>query len=422
MDLVIEGRALLETGLTSCCIGVTEGRISKIAKTIQEADRRLNFHNLILMPAGVDLHVHFREPGMTHKEDFGTGSMAAAAGGTSYVLDMPNTQPPTRTAADVKEKIASASRKSFVDFGVAALLDLKTDIESLVETATALKMYIGETTGDLGVAEDGAKELLRRVASKRVTTLVHAEHVRPLEDVTERDLRDHDGRRSEALELEASQLVFDNVEGENRVHLLHVTQSRIIEQARRRNITTEVTPHHLFLDTGHKLGAWGKINPPLRSKRTRVELWNAFRSGAADTLGSDHSPHTTEEKEDDFDSAPSGMPGVETRLPLMLNMVARKKLDLSFVSRCCSTRPAEILWLRKGKIAEGYDADIMAVDFRKIKRIRADELKTKCGWTAFEGMKGIFPKSVMIRGEEIASDGEITGERTGRFSSGGESG
>lgn len=415
MDAVVKGKALLGSGLTDCCIGIEDGRIAKIAKVIERADRRYDFSGRLILPAGVDLHVHFREPGMTHKEDFETGSMAAAAGGVSFVLDMPNTKPPTRTASDIEEKVRLASKKSYVCFGVAALLDERTDIGKVSKSATAFKIYLGETTGDLGIDAKALPRLLADAKDSGIPVFVHAEHVDPLEDSVEKNLVDHDRRRSARLETEAARAVLDATPAGAGVHLLHVTQAKILESARRvKGVTAEITPHHLLLDSGMDLGTRGKINPPLRPKATRIKLWEAFADGLNDTLGSDHSPHTIDEKEEDFDAAPSGMPGVETMIPLMLERVASRKLDLKVLCKAVSERPAELLGIRKGRLEQGYDADLIAVDLDKVLKIRADRLHSKCGWTAYEGWEAVFPEFVMIGGSEVARLGSITGEKCGK--------
>ena len=415
MDAVVKGKALLDSGLTDCCIGIDDGKIVKIAKVIERADRRYDFSGHLIMPAGVDLHVHFREPGMTHKEDFETGSMAAAAGGVSFVLDMPNTRPPTRTASDIEEKSKLASKKSYVDFGIAALLDERTDIGKASKSAMAFKIYLGETTGDLEIDAKILPKLLADAKDTGIPIFVHAEHVDSLDDKVENNLADHDRRRSPKLETKAAKAVFDAKPSGARIHLLHVTQMEILASARKETkITTEVTPHHLLLDSGMNLGTKGKINPPLRSKATRILLWEAFAKGLNDTLGSDHSPHTIDEKEEDFDAAPSGMPGVETMIPLMLKRVADRKLDLQVFSRAVSEGPAELIGVKKGNLKEGYDADLIAIDLKTIVRIKADKLHSKCGWTAYEGWEAVFPEFMMIGGNEVARFGSITGERCGK--------
>lgn len=413
LDAVVEGKVLLDTSLVDCCIGIVDGKIAKIAKTIGKADERHDFSGKIIMPAGIDLHVHFREPGMTRKEDFGTGSTAAACGGTTFVIDMPNTKPPTRTVAEIKEKSSRVSKKSFVDFGLAALLYPKSDAVKLSKEAMAFKIYLGETTGGLGIAPEDLVASISKAGERHV--FVHAEHLGKLDDTVEAGLRDHDRRRSESHEVEAVSKVISARGGGSKVHLLHVTQAEVLELAKLSGVTAEVTPHHLLLDNGSSLGTMGKINPPLRSKATRIRLWEAFSSGKADTLGSDHSPHTIDDKDVEFNEAPSGMPGVETLIPLMLQKVAERKLNISLLSRYCSRKPARICGLKKGRIEVGFDADLIAVDLRKSIRIRADNLHSKCGWTPYEGMPGVFPLATFLRGEEIAREGELSGDRIGRF-------
>jgi dihydroorotase len=415
MDAVVKGKALLDLGLMDCCIGIDDGKITRIAKVIERADRRFDFSGRLILPAGVDLHVHFREPGMTHKEDFETGSMAAAAGGVAFVLDMPNTKPLTRTPSDIEEKIKIASKKSYVDFGVAVLLDERTDIANTSKLAMAFKLYLGETTGIGRIDPGSLRELLTRTKDAGIPTFIHAEHIDPLDDTVEEDLSDHDRRRSQVMEMKAARAVLDARPADARVHLLHVTQARILEMIEdHKETTAEVTPHHLLLDKDMELGTRGKINPPLRAKATRLALWEAFSRGLNDTLGSDHSPHTIEEKEEDFDAAPSGMPGVETMIPLMLKLLADRKIDIRVLCRAVAERPAEIIGVRKGAIRPGYDADLIVVDLNKVSKIRADKLHSKCGWTAYEGWEAIFPEFVMIGGNEIARLGNITGERCGR--------
>ena len=413
MDAIVEGRVLLDTGIENCCIGIEDGKISKIAKTIERADKRYSLSNMIILPSAIDLHVHFRDPGLTHKEDFETGSMAAACGGVTYVLDMPNTKPPTRNMSDVEEKIEIGSKKSYVDFGVAALLNDRTDCEKVASKSTAFKIYLGETTGSLGVPPDSLGQLIASASRTDRPIMIHAEHLGRLKDGTERNLSDHDRRRSGEQEISAAKFICESISGNAKLHLLHVTQNEILDLARKKGVSTEVTPHHLLLDTECGLGTRAKINPPIRSKSVRARLWEAFCEGRCDTLGSDHSPHTIGEKEDDFDAAPCGMPGVETMLPLMLKLVADRKIKIQTLVRSCARRPAEIIGIDKGRISVGMDADLIAVDLTKASKIQSDRLHSKCGWTPFEGMEAIFPSLVLIGGEEVARDGSITGDRRG---------
>ena len=200
-----------------------------------------------------------------------------------------------------------------------------------------------------------------------------------------------------------------------RLHICHVSAKESIPLVENGpNLTSEVTPHHLILDRDSKRGSHAKVNPPLRKREDRHALFKALQSGTFDIIASDHAPHTIDEKKEDFEYAPSGMPGVETMLPLMFHMVEEKHLSLSdLVKRVC-VRPAEIFGVPKGKIAVGYDADLVVVDFSDCRMIKADQLHSKCGWTAYEGMPGVFPKKVFIRGQLMIDDGEQVGEAKGR--------
>jgi dihydroorotase len=180
------------------------------------------------------------------------------------------------------------------------------------------------------------------------------------------------------------------------------------------NLTSEVAPHHFLLDRSGNLGAFGKVNPPLRKREDRQALFQALKDGAFDVIASDHAPHTIEEKEEDFDYAPSGVPGVETMVPLVMQHVKDKQLELSGAIRRLCERPAEIFGVRKGRIAVGYDADLMIFDMAKISIIKADALHSKCGWTPYEGMNAVFPKAVFLRGRLMVEDGSQVGERMGR--------
>jgi dihydroorotase len=196
---------------------------------------------------------------------------------------------------------------------------------------------------------------------------------------------------------------------ETKVHICHVSSAEGAALVSKSSFTSEVTPHHLFFNIGADLGAKGKVNPPLRQEKDQDALWNALKSGAIDIMASDHAPHTLEEKEV-FENAPSGMPGVETMLPLMLWRVKHNRFDLSRLVNAISERPAEIFGLKKGKIKAGYDADLIMVDMRKETEISEDELHSKCGWSAYDGLSVVFPKYTYLRGEIVIEDWELTGE------------
>ncbi len=410
--MIIEGRAYVRGSLQDCCIGVENGRIAEIKRTLK-GDEKLRFGGIIL-PAGIDLHVHFREPGLTRKEDFLSGTTAAACGGITCAFDMPNTLPPATTPERMEEKVAAVERKAFVDFGLYAGLTEESDIDGLAETATAFKMYLTASEGDLAVGDFskllGLREELS-AAGKFIS--VHCEDPGHIRDREAKRLEDHLASRPDSAEVGGIEMA-KRLKG-LRVHVAHLSSERGLTSLAGTGFTSEVAPHHLFLNVNCDLGAFAKVNPPLRHKHDQNALWQAFTDGRIDVVASDHAPHTMDEKEASFDSAPAGMPGVETTIPLLLERVRRGSLPLErFVNTVCE-RPAEMLSLKKGRIEVGYDADMIAVDLKRPRRIRADDLHSKCGWTPFEGMSGVFPQTTIFRGEQIVRDGTAIGKPSGRY-------
>jgi len=414
MELVVEGECYISGRFERACIGIDGGRIVAVARNL-EGERRLDFGNKKVLPAAIDSHVHFREPGMTHKEDFRTGSLAALHGGVSCVLDMPNTVPPTTTVAALGDKARLAASKSLVDFGLLAAVRPGTDIASLADRAVGFKLYMAGTTGDLVVPSlSSVEKELAEVARYRKPLAVHAEDETLRRKEPAKGLTDHLRNRPNECESSAIRKVTRAAEACN-VHICHVSARDSLPLLRSRpGLTSEVTPHHLLLDRDRALGTLGKVNPPLRARADRQALFLAFKEGRFDTMASDHAPHTVDEKKEDFDFAPSGMPGVETMFPVMLQLVRDKHLALTTVVKALCERPGEIYGIRKGRIETGYDADLAVVDFMGGQNIRADSLYSKCGWTAYEGMSAVFPKAVLVRGELAMKDGELAGESRGR--------
>ena len=411
---VVEGKCFVSGRFEQCCIGIENGKIVKLAKSL-EGDKIRRFGNRAILPGAIDAHVHFREPGMTHKEDFGTGSLAALNGGVTCVFDMPNTVPATTTVETLREKRALASSKSLVDFGLFAGVRQGIDVGALAKEAIGFKLYMASTTAEMSVQSlADVKTELNEIASSNKILAVHAEDERLRGREPEKDLDDHLRNRNNDCEASAIKKVKEAAK-HCRLHICHVSAKDslpLIENAK--GLTSEVTPHHLLLDKDSKVGSHAKVNPPLRKREDRHALFKALQAGAFDIIGSDHAPHTIDEKSEDFEYAPSGMPGVETMVPLMLHLVEEKHLDLASVVRRVCTRPGEIFGVSKGKIAEGYDADLMVVDFSSCLMTKAEHMHSKCGWTAFEGMPAIFPKAVFVRGEMILDQGEQVGERIGR--------
>jgi dihydroorotase len=414
MELVIEGECFLSGRFERTCIGIDDGRIVALASNL-EGDRRMDFGSKKILPAAIDSHVHFREPGMTQKEDFASGSLAALHGGVSCVMDMPNTIPPTTSVSAIKDKSETAASKSLVDFGLLAGVRPGVDIDKLSAYAAAFKLYMAGTTGDLVVPSlASVKEEIAKVGGSGKLLAVHAEDEALRVKGGAKNLNDHMRNRSNDCETSAVRKVMRAAEG-CRLHLCHMSSKEALQLALgKRGVTIEVTPHHLLLDRDRALGTLGKVNPPLRARADRQALFLAFKDGKIDTLASDHAPHTIDDKKEDFDFAPSGMPGVETMLPMMLQLVRDRHLTLSTVIRAVCERPGELFGVKKGRIEQGYDADLVVVDFMDGQEIRADRMYSKCGWTAFEKAHAIFPKAVFVRGELMMKDQELTSDRKGR--------
>jgi dihydroorotase len=431
MDVVVEGQAYFQGRLIKCCIGIDEGKISEVKKIIK-GDKNFDYGDKLILPGAIDSHVHFRDPGFTHKEDFSTGSIAAAFGGVTCVLDMPNTNPQTTNADALREKIRIASSKSFVDFGMFAGITEKCDIESLSKHATAFKIYLASTTGDMYIEDnESLKNLFSKIENTGKTVAVHCEDNSLMNmKIQATTLLDH--LKSRPNESERSGILRAiSMAGRARLHLCHVSTKEGVELIRsfksddlncreilNKNmpsaisnpiLTSEVTPHHLFLNTDSDVGAFGKVNPPLRTPEDQDALWQALKEGLIDTIASDHAPHTLEEKEN-FQKALSGMPGVETMLPLMLYRVKHDRFDMHRLIDAICTKPSIIYGLNKGAIEPGMDGDLIVVDMREEREIKGEELHSKCGWTAFEGLDGVFPRSTFVRGEQVIRDWSIEGD------------
>jgi len=417
MDLTIEGKAYLHGAFDQCCIGISDGKIAAVKK-ILKGDEHVDFGSRLILPAGVDLHVHFRDPGFVHKEDFTTGSTAAAFGGVSCVFDMPNTRPQTIDTRSLVEKKTIAEKKSVVDFGLYTGVtenNIET-IKDLAEHCQGFKIYLGSSTNSLHLSEQKLEDALKEIHASAKPVLIHAESNRCLDQfkIVCNNLRDHLRSRPAGCEETAiKNIVQLSKKIPSQTHICHLTSCDGMEMLKTKpqNITVGVTPHHLLFDVNKIKAreALYKVNPPIRTNVDRETLWRGVRTGMIDIIESDHAPHTLEEKDREFDGAPSGMPGVETMYPLFLAEVKQERLSFNRLMSLVCEKPAELLNVPKGKIEVGRDADLVVVDFKKISKINADELHSKCGWTAFEGMHAIFPTHVFVRGGKIIDDQEMRG-------------
>ena len=415
MDLTVEGKAYVNGIFQDCCIGIKDGKISAVKKILR-GNEHIDFGNKLILPAGLDIHVHFRDPGLTHKEDFSTGSMAAAFGGISCVFDMPNTIPQTKTLENISDKINLARKKSYVDFGFYAGIsnDNIDKIDTLALKCNGFKIYLGSSTNSLRFDKINLRKALQKISSTEKLVLFHAEDDEELlrNKVIERNLVDHlKSRPSTCEETSINDIIIAIQDLRLKTHICHLSSIEGLEILKKRpnNITCGVTPHHCLLSIEKNMGSSTlyKVNPPIRSSFDKESLFNAAKNGLIDIIESDHAPHTKEEKNVNFNEAPSGLPGVETTFPIFLFLAKKEVISFQRIISLICERPAELLGISKGKLEVGRDADFIAVDFKDDCRIKSDNLHFKCDWSPFEDWSAIFPTHVFIRGEKIIEDHEI---------------
>ena len=422
VDLILQGGTVVNqdgTGVRD--VAVKNGRIVAIGDMSgMVAAETLDCRNLHILPGVIDSQVHFREPGNEHKEDLETGSRAAVMGGVTGVFEMPNTKPTTTTAATLADKIARARNRMFCDFAfyVGGTKDTVADIPALekLEGAAGIKVFAGSSTGDLLVEDDSGLDAIISKISRRAA--FHSEDEMRLRARTSfqvpGDAASHPvWRDEEAARLCTERLLRIARKHGKRIHVLHISTAEELPllAANRDIATVEVTPHHLTLsaDDYARLGTKLQMNPPVRESRHRNALWKAITSGLVDVLGSDHAPHTLEEKAKPYPQSPSGMTGVQTLVPMMLNHVNAGKLTLERFVDLTSHGPQRIFNIaNKGRIMEGYDADFTIVDMKRQETITNQWIESRSQWTPYDGAKVTgWPVGAIIRGRKVMWQGEI---------------
>ncbi|WP_435100714.1 dihydroorotase [Halarchaeum sp. P4] len=397
-----------------------DGTIDAVGEAL-DGDDVIDAAERLLLPGAIDVHVHFRQPGAAQKETWATGSRSAAAGGVTTVVDQPNTDPPTTTGDAFDEKAAFAD-DSLVDYGINGGVTEDWDPDSLFERPLfALgEVFLADSTGEMGIDADLFADAVERAADADVPVTVHAEDATRFdESATERDdvAAWSDYRTADAEIAAAERTVEVAGDADAQVHLAHTSTPEAVDIAREGGLTCEVTPHHLFLSTEDydELGTFGRMNPPLRSEERRAALFERLVDGTVDVVATDHAPHTRDEKDADVWNAPSGVPGVETMVPLLLAATHDTDLTVERVRDVTAAAPAEIFGVEsKGRVAEGYDADLALYDPDDVRAIRGDDLHSKCEWTPFAGFEGVFPVWTMRRGEFVwQADGERFGDADG---------
>ena len=415
-DQVICGRMYVDGELRYTEVGITDGKITEVGKHVAGGEERIELGTSItVLPGFMDPHVHMRDPGLTHKEDFPTGTTAAACGGVTCVLDMPNTKPPVTDVQTLMDKKRVLSGRAFVDYGVFAAVTPNCPVNLLARHVPAFKMFMGSTTGNILMNDDEEiAPVMEEIARTGKVLSVHAEDDNLIDHKTQENCcQDH--LRNRPVEAEYSALRrLARYRDRVKVNICHCTNAEQIRQASELGFTTEVTMHHLTFDALTNTSAFYKTNPPVRDKITRDGLFQAFREGHITMFGTDHAPHTYEEKTQEFDSAPGGIPGIETTMPMVMEMVRDGTIPLQLAVRMGAENPCDRFSVNKGRIAVGNDADLLFFDMRKVSVIDQKKLHSKAGFNPYHGRRAIFPDTVIIRGQVQVKDGEFCGEPLGR--------
>jgi dihydroorotase len=429
-DLVLKGGTVANhDGIAIRDIAVKAGRIAGLgAFSKAEAGETIDCSGLHILPGVIDSQVHFREPGSEHKEDLETGSRAAVAGGVTGVFEMPNTKPLTTSAEALADKITRATNRMFCDFafymgGTRENAKALPELERLPGCA-GTKVFMGSSTGDLLVDDDAGIELILSQVRRRAA--FHSE------DEFRLRARRHEQRAGDAAshpvwrDAEAARLCTERLlkiarKHGKRIHVLHVSTADEMPllAANKDLATVEVTPHHLTLaapEVYEKLGARAQMNPPVRDRHHQDAIWQALLAGVVDVLGSDHAPHTLSEKAKPYPESPSGMTGVQTLVPIMLDHVNKGRLTLERFVDLTSHGPGRIFGIAgKGRIAQGYDADFTIVDLKQRQRITNQWMESRAGWTPYDGVEVMgWPKGTIIRGRRVMWEGEIAGPARGQ--------
>lgn len=420
-DLVLRGATVVnQDGAGQRDLAIAGGRIAAIGDT-GSAREVIDCRGLHILPGVIDTQVHFREPGLTHKEDLETGSRAAVMGGVTAVFEMPNTDPLTVTAAALADKLKRAHHRMHCDFAffVGGTRDNIAELPELehLPGAAGVKVFMGSSTGSLLVDDDEGLRRILEVIRRRASFHAEDEHrlnarkaLRVSGDAASHPL----WRDPEAALMATRRLVRLARQTGKRVHVLHVSTAHEIDFLRQHKdvASVEVTPHHLTLEAPEcyrRLGTLAQMNPPVRDGAHKAALWHGLQQGIVDVLGSDHAPHARDEKQRPYPASPSGMTGVQTLVPVMLDHVHAGRLSLERFVDLTSSGPARLFGISgKGRIAVGYDADLTVVDLKRRETITNRWIASRAGWSPYDGMTVVgWPVGTLVRGNKVMWDGEM---------------
>ena len=429
LDLIVRnGTCFIDGNLSKNDIGVQNGKITHIGDlTKEQSSNTINADGKIVFPGLMDTQVHFREPGSVDAEDLHSGSRAAIVGGITSVFEMPNTNPPTTNFEEFQKKINIGKRMycnhAFYFGATAENYEVLEKLKNL-EGCCGIKLFAGSSTGNLLVDKEEDIEKVFKYASKVVAVHSEDEEILKLRKklIQKGDVKTHPVWRNEEVAISSTRKIVKIAKRLNKkAHILHVTTKDEVDflSQNKGNITFEITPQHLTMyapDCYDKLGSYAQMNPPIRDKSHYDRLWYAIRNDYNDTIGSDHAPHLKVNKEKQYPDSPSGMPGVQTILPVMLNHMNEGKIKLNQIVKFLCENPVKIFGIKnKGYIKKDFDADFTIVDLNKVIEIKNDNIESKCGWSPFDGykFKGT-PIYTIIAGEIKMQDGKIIGEPTGK--------
>jgi dihydroorotase len=421
-DLILKGGTVVnQDGEGGRDVAVANGRIAAIGDVGSSAAEVIDCRGLHVLPGVIDSHVHFREPGLTHKEDLESGSRGAVLGGVTAVFEMPNTEPNTTTAAAIADKVARGHHRMHCDFAfyVGATRENTHELATLerLPGICGVKVFMGSSTGSLLIEDDdGVRNVLKAI---RRRAAFHSEDEYRLRERmhlrVEGDPASHPVWRDATAALMCTQRLIKLArETGKRVHVLHITTKEEIDfLAGHKDVAScEATPSHLTLyapDCYRRLGTFAQLNPPIRDAEHLDGIWRGVASGMIDTCGSDHSPHTREEKAHSYPKTHSGMTGVQTLVPLMLDHVNAGRLTLARFVDLTSAGPARVFGMAaKGRLASGFDADITVVDLHRRETITNRWIASRSGWTPYDGQTVTgWPVGTFVRGRRVMWQGEL---------------
>ena len=426
--IIKNGSCYIDGKLIKKDIGLFDNKIKKIGKIELNSSKVYDATDKIVLPGIIDTQVHFREPGSTDAEDLESGSRAAVLGGVTSLFEMPNTNPPTANLIEFDKKLKAAKNRmhSNYAFYFGATPDNTDQLADLknVEGCCGVKLFAGSSTGNLLVDKEADIEKVISSSDRIVSIHSEDEDIIKLRKkfIKKGDVHSHPEWRNVDCAMSSTRRVVKIAERYNKkIHVLHVTTKDEVDflAMHKKNVTFETTPQHLTLYAPNcydKLGTYAQMNPPLRTKEHYDRLWVAIKNNIVDVLGSDHAPHLKKNKNKEYPDTPSGMPGVQTIFPVMLDHVNNEKLSLKQLINLMCENPCRIFGIKnKGYIKEGFDADLTIADMNKEVVIKDEMIASKCGWTPFNNykVKG-FPVGTIVNGNLVMSDGKVVLESKGQ--------